>query len=256
MKIKLNNKLLFYLIPFFLGIITSFSLPPYNLFLLNFLTFPFFFIFFISNFKKNKKTSFIIGWLFGFSYFISNIYWITNSLTFEDIFKPLIPIALLLIPLFLGLFYGLATYTCSFFNLDRNYSSIIIFALMLSIVEFMRGTILGGFPWNLIAYTWTKYTDFLQILTFIGTYSFNLLSITLFLAPVGIFFHKSLRSKIILIIFLIFLMGINFYYGKNVKNNYNKAQNIDLDTTIKIVSPKIKIDRFFQNEDPSIIINE
>jgi len=256
LKIKLNNKLLFYLIPFFLGIITSFSLPPYNLFLLNFLTFPFFFIFFISNFKKNKKRSFIIGWLFGFSYFISNIYWITNSLTFEDIFKPLIPIALLLIPLFLGLFYGLATYTCSFFNLDRNYSSIIIFALMLSIVEFIRGTILGGFPWNLIAYTWTKYTDFLQILTFIGTYSFNLLSITLFLAPAAIFFHKSLRSKIILIIFLIFLMGTNFYYGKNVKNNYNKAQKIDLDTTIKIISPKIKIDRFFQNEDPSIIINE
>ena len=132
MKIKLNNKLLFYLIPFFLGIITSFSLPPYNLFLLNFLTFPFFFIFFISNFKKNKWRSFIIGWLFGFGYFISNIYWITNSLTFEEIFKPLIPIALLLIPLFLGLFYGLATYACSFLNLDRNYSSIIIFALMLS----------------------------------------------------------------------------------------------------------------------------
>ena len=256
MKTKLNNKLLFYLIPFFLGIITSFSLPPYNLFLLNFLTFPFFFIFLISNFKKNKWRSFIIGWLFGFGYFISNIYWITNSLTFEEIFKPLIPIALLLIPLFLGLFYGLATYTCSFLNLDKNYSSIIIFALLLSLVEFIRGTILGGFPWNLIAYTWTKYTDFLQILTFIGTYSFNLLSITLFLVPAGIFFHKRLRSKIILIIFLVFLMGTNFYYGKNVKNNYNKAQNIDLDTTIKIVSPKIKIDRFFQNEDPYIIINE
>ncbi len=256
MKIKLNNKLLFYLIPFFLGIISSFSLPPYNLFILNFLTFPFFFIFFISNFKKNKWISFLIGWLFGFGYFISNIYWITNSLTFEEIFKPLIPIAFLLIPLFLGLFYGLVTYICSFLKLDKNYSSIIIFALILSVVEFIRGNILGGFPWNLIAYTWTKYLDFLQILTLIGTYSFNLLSITLFLAPAAIFFYKTSKSRIILITFLLFLIGVNFYYGKNVRDNYDKAQTIYLDSTIKIVSPKIKIDRFFQNEDPSIIINE
>ena len=31
------------------------------------------------------------------------------DLTFEEIFKPLIPIALIVIPLFLGLFYGFAT---------------------------------------------------------------------------------------------------------------------------------------------------
>ena len=37
---------------------------------------------------------------------------------------------------------------------------------------------------------------------------------------------------------------------------YDRLQSINLDTTIKIVSPNIKIDRFFQNEDPTIIINE
>jgi apolipoprotein N-acyltransferase len=51
-------------------------------------------------------------------------------------------------------------------------------------------------------------------------------------------------------------MTTNFYYGKSVINDYSKEQNINLDTTIKIISPKIKIDRFFQSEDPSIIINE
>ena len=253
---KINNKFLFCLIPFFLGIFSSFSLPPYNLFILNFLTFPILLIFFLNNFKKKKFESFLIGWLFGFGYFISNIYWITNSLTFEEIFKPLIPIALVSIPLFLGLFYGLATYICSFFNLERNYSSILIFASMLSIVEFVRGTILSGFPWNLIAYSWVNYNDFLQILAFIGTYAFNLLSITLFLLPSIILFNNSFRSKLILIFFSIFLVGTNFYYGQTVKNKYNKLDSINLDTTIKIISPKINIDRFFQNEDPYIIINE
>ena len=195
--LKKKNKLIFYTIPFFLGIITSFSLPPYNLFWLNFFTFPYFLIFFLSNFNNDKWRSFIIGWLFGFGYFVSNIYWITNSLTFEEIFKPLIPIALLIIPLFLGLFYALATFTLSFFDLNKNYSTILIFAIIFSLFEFTRGIVLGGFPWNLIAYSWSEYTSFLQVLSLIGTYSFNLLSITLFLVPTVIFFDKNLSSKIL-----------------------------------------------------------
>mgnify|MGYP001223714733 CR=1 FL=1 len=52
-----------------------------------------------SKFYKNGKwISFKIGWMFGFGYFISNLYWITNSLTFEESFKPLIPFALILVP--------------------------------------------------------------------------------------------------------------------------------------------------------------
>ena len=71
-------------------------------------------------YAKDKIISFNLGWTFGFGYFISNLYWITNSLTFEDIFKPLIPFALILIPLFLGLFYGFSTLVFSFLNPQKN----------------------------------------------------------------------------------------------------------------------------------------
>ena len=124
MTLFLQNKILIHIIPFILGLITSFSLPPYSFFFINFITFPLLLIFLISNCKKGKWTSFKIGWIFGFGYFISNLYWITNSLTFEDIFKPLIPFALILIPLFLGIFYGIATLACSFFNLQKKFSSL------------------------------------------------------------------------------------------------------------------------------------
>ena len=60
MKTLLQNKIQFYIIPFVLGTITSFSLPPYNFFFLNFkfrnknkttdvLSFPL-------KYTKNKKT--------------------------------------------------------------------------------------------------------------------------------------------------------------------------------------------------------
>ena len=72
----------------FLGAITSFSLPPFNYLLINFLSFTSFFIFLIkrSNTNKNNKLFFFYGWLFGFGYFISNLYWISISLSFDQNF--------------------------------------------------------------------------------------------------------------------------------------------------------------------------
>ena len=131
MKILLQNKIQIYILPFILGTITSFSLPPYSFFFINFITLPLLLIFFISNYKKGKWISFQIGWMFGFGYFISNLYWITNSLTFEDNFKFLIPFALILIPLFLGLFYGLVTFICSYFLYLLRYSFIMLHFLSL-----------------------------------------------------------------------------------------------------------------------------
>ena len=129
MIFKFTNNYLKFIIPFFLGIITSFSLPPYNYLFINFITFPTLLFFFIKNCENLKWISFKIGWMFGFGYFISNLYWITNSLTFDENFKPLIPIAIISIPLFLGIFYGIATLIISFFNPKENFSSIIIFFL-------------------------------------------------------------------------------------------------------------------------------
>ncbi len=189
MTLLLQNKIYIFIIPFVLGLITSFSLPPYSFFFINFITFPLLLIYFISNYNKGKWISFKIGWFFGFGYFISSLYWISNSLTFEENFKPLIPIALILIPLFLGSFYGIITLTSSFFSLDKKFSSILIFSIVFSLIEFVRGFILGGFPWNLIAFSWTDYLSTLQVLSFIGTYSFNLLSLTIFLTPTVILFN-------------------------------------------------------------------
>ena len=250
-----NNKILIYLIPFFLGLFTSFSLPPYNFLIINFITFPILLLFVISNFKK-KWTSFNIGWIFGFGYFISNLYWITNSLTFEEIFKPLIPVTLIIIPLFLGLFYGFGTLFCSFFKLKKNFSTILIFATIFSLIEFFRGFILGGFPWNIIAYSWSNYLNSLQILSLIGTYSFNLLSITIFLLPFIIFFNKNLKSKLLSLFFLLIFLVLNHFYGGLLIRENKKVNNIDMDFTIKIISPKIGIKRFLNYEDPDKTIKE
>ena len=255
---KINYKIYYYLIPFLLGCITSFSLPPYNIILINFFTFPILLFILIEIQKKTNSPwlNFKIGWLFGIGYFISNIYWVVYSLTFEDIFKPLIPFALVIIPSFLGLFYGIITLMVSKLRLKKNFSSILIFSLAFGIIEFIRGFILGGFPWNLIVYSLSNYLNSLQILSLIGTYSLNLISITIFLLPLLIIFQKKKEFKIFLVVLLSFILSCNYFYGSWKIKNDEKLYTEFKEFKIKIVSPKISIDRFFKPNNEGIIIEE
>ena len=108
--------------------------------------------------KKSNRYFFYLGCAFGFGFFLCGNYWISISLTHDVIFKGLIPFALILIPLFLSLFFGLSTLLAGVFA-EKKISFILFFSLIFSIFEFLRGNLLTGFPWNLIAYTWSWSTD-------------------------------------------------------------------------------------------------
>ena len=51
---------------------------------------------------------FFIGYLFGIGFFLSGVNWISHSLTFDESFGFLIPVAIIGFPICLGLFFGLA----------------------------------------------------------------------------------------------------------------------------------------------------
>ena len=255
MKSILQNKAYLYLTCLFLGIITSFSLPPYNFVFLNFLSLPTL-LYILINYTHKKIISFFVGWVVGFGYFISNLYWITNSLTFDVNFKLIIPFALILIPLFLGIFYGLVTFLSSLFNLKNKLSSVLIFSIFFGGIEFLRSFILGGFPWNLLVFSVSNNLPSLQILSYVGTYSLNLLSITIFLLPI-IFFHKYKSSgTVIFFCFGLILLVINYLYGYLSIKNFEKKKYDKLDSVIRVVSPNIPIERFLTNQRPEKNINE
>lgn len=255
MKSILENKAYLYLICLLLGIITSFSLPPYNFAFINFLTLPTL-LYILINYAHKKIISFFIGLVFGFGYFISNLYWITNSLKFDINFKFIIPFALILIPLFLGIFYGLVTFLSSFFNLKNKLSSVLIFSIFFGGIEFLRSFIFGGFPWNLIVFSISNNLPSLQILSYVGTYSLNLLSITIFLLP--IIFFNNLKSSLTVIIFCsgLILVVINYLYGYFNIKNFEKKKYDKLDSVIRVVSPNIPIERFLINQSPEKNIDE
>ena len=255
MKHILENKVYVYLIILFLGLLTSFSLPPYNFYFLNFITLPML-IYILIFYTSGKSNFFLVGWIFGFGYFISSLYWIINSLTFDESFKFIIPFALILIPAFLGLFYGLSFFLLSLFHLRKKISTILIFSIIFATIEFLRSFIFGGFPWNLIIFSLSNNLPSIQILSNIGTYSLNLLAITIFSFPIIIFFQYRKLVKFLLLAFGITLVLINIEYGKYNLKKFEKKNYENLNLVIRVISPKIPIERFLANRDPEKSIQE
>ena len=247
-----------FLILFLLGGVSSFSLPPYNFFFINFISYTFLFLFLVEakNSNKSKLIFFLYGWFFGFGYFICSLYWISISLTFDNNFKFLIPISIICIPAFISIFFGISTLITKFFLSQKKIiSSVLIFSLVLSIIEYIRGIVLSGFPWNLIAYSFSNQTEFIQINSLVGIYGFNLLCITLFTIPAIWFIKKSKKN-----IYCIFIVGIlvisNLIYGYVSLNNLSiksDKNNINIVT----ISTKVSLERFYSSnvDEYSIIQN-
>jgi len=256
--IKLNKKIYIEIIfLIFLGALTSLSLPPFNYLIINFFTFSLFFIFLIKKKEnhKNKKVFLLYGWLFGFGYFVSNLYWISISLTFDTSFRFLIPFSIIFIPGFLALFYGLISYIFGILKSKNNLNSFFIFSLIFGIIEFLRGFVLSGFPWNLIAYSFSKNIEILNIISIVGTYGFNLFCISLFTSPSLLILRENRKD---ILVFLAFLVATIFFYINGSQNleNFNRAKTIKNEYKIRLVGSNVSIDRFYGNIDPISTIEE
>ena len=237
--------------------LTSLSLPPFNFLLINFFTFSLFFIFLLKKSIKHKnlKLFFIYGWLFGFGYFITNLYWISISLTFDESFKFLIPLTIFLIPSFLAIFYGLISYFFIILKSKKIVSSFFIFSLIFGIFEFIRGSILTGFPWNLIAYSFSKNLEILSITSVIGTYGFNLLCISLFTSPALFVLKDSKKDIGVFILFTVTFLFF-YFYGLNYKEKFYIAKKNIHDYKVRIIGSNISLDKFYSNIDPTKIIRD
>ncbi len=240
-----------------LGALTSLSLPPFNYFLINFLTFSLFFYYLIkkSNNLKNKKLFFVYGWIFGFGYFLTNLYWISISLTFDQNYKFLIPLTIFLIPSFLALFYGIISFIFLSFKPKNVLGSLLWFSLVFGVLEFARGTVLTGFPWNLIAYSFSNQLEFISVISITGTYGFNLFCILVFTCP-AIFFIKNTNRALAFNISIFFTVILIFIYGSMYKKEFDNTVNKNFNYKIRVISSQIGLERFYSEVDPVVIIRD
>jgi apolipoprotein N-acyltransferase len=186
---------------------------------------------------------------------LSGLYWISISLTHDEAFTQLRPFAIILVPAFLAIFYGTGTLIVKAF-VSRKISFVLIFSLVFSILEFIRGNVLSGFPWNLIAYSWSWSLEIIQIISLIGTYSLNLMSITIFSLPFILFVKTKYINKYLFFFFLLILFSTNYLYGFKILSQ-TKEKNVNKhDFKIKILAPNIDLKEFHKGQNNDAIIKQ
>ena len=246
-----NRFLTLFLFPFLIGSLSTLSFQPFNFTFVNFLILPIFFYLIVYINKKSKsvyrkkpykKNLFYFGTAFGFGFYLSGIHWITNALTFDENFKILIPFGLILIPLFLSLFFSLITLLVGPL-LNLNFQSIFFFSGSLAMSDYLRGKILTGFPWNIWAYSFSWSPEIIQILSKIGLFAFNLISITIFMLPAVLFLNLNFTKKIYHILVLILILFFLYLYGNYSLNSGQKKLKTYKETVnVKVISPNFDLE--------------
>ena len=121
----------------------------------------------------------LFGWSFGFGHFLAGLYWIAIAFgaDAERVGHLAIP-AILLLCAGLALFPAAACAAFGALRLRSVEASVLALALLWTVAEWLRGTVFGGFPWNLIGYVWVDLAP-AQLAAAIGVHGLSALTVAL-----------------------------------------------------------------------------
>lgn len=131
----------------------------------------------------SRRQMFWDGWWWGWGYYMSGLYWFCVALmTDADKFAWLIPFALFGLTGVIAIYAGLACWFMGWVYV-AGLRRILLFAVLWTVMEYIRGHILSGFPWNLTGYALGFSLWSLQLAALLGAYGLTLLAVLLGLSP-------------------------------------------------------------------------
>ena len=186
--------------------------------------------------KNNNLTKiFVLGLMFGLGKFAIGLYWIAVAFEIANYGSFLLGFfAVFLLSLLLSFFTG---FSCVVTKLIGNHfrsnrlGLVVIFATLLSLGEYLRGIIFGGFPWNSVGYIWSFSHYTLQGVTWLGIYGLGLLTYLALFSPLLL----GIRPKYAL--FLVTPLILLFLFGTSRLLFFSNDE--DSSISIRIVQPSI-----------------
>lgn len=135
------------------------------------------------SFLRRAARPFLIGWWFGFGYFVAGLWWTGKALLVEaELFAWALPLAVLGLPALLAIFYGLATMLARLAWSDGS-GRIASLAAGFALAEWLRSFVLTGFPWNTIGQAIMPVPVLMQSLGLVSIFGVNAFAVFVFAAP-------------------------------------------------------------------------
>ena len=126
--------------------------------------------------SRRLRGGFAMGWWFGFGYFLLGCWWVAEAFFVNPAQAWMAPIAVCLLPAGIGLFVGLGTLAYRALKPVGPWR-FLGFALAFSGMEWVRGHILTGFPWNPVGAGWEAGGAVSQVASVVGVYGLGLLTL-------------------------------------------------------------------------------
>lgn len=229
---------------FVFGAFAALALAPVNLFIAAFVSFSVL-LWLLEGAVGNPSSgiigrnmpAFLVGWAFGLGYFVAGLWWTANALLVEaDEYAWALPLAIFGLPAYLAIFYGLATMLARLLWTDgglRLFSLAAAFGLM----EWLRGFVLTGFPWNAIGQALMPFPLMMQSVFLTGSLLMNVIAVFIFASP-GLLVGGRRSSWAFIVAML--LLGAHLGYGA-YRLNFREPESTQLATApvVRIVQPMI-----------------
>jgi len=242
---------------FLMGALASFALPPYDFFAVGFVAFPVL-VWLIDGAVDNADAgpvrrllpAAMVGWWFGFGYFVFGLWWIGNALLVDAAnFAWAVPFAILGLPAFLAFFYAFATAAARILWSD-GLGRILALAVGFGIVEWLRSFVLTGFPWNAVGYAAMPVPLLMQSSVIVGLLAMNVLAVIVFAMPALLAGRRDLKTGIVLALLLV---TAHVGYGAY---RLSFAQTDAKGPLVRIVQPSIAQDLKWDNDARRAILDQ
>ncbi len=215
------------------GAIATFSNPPFSILPL---IFAIGFGLYRINFQSSLIKIFLSAWFLGFGWFSFGLYWIGSAFFMADSYHVfLMPITIILLPSLLAVFWGCACVFAKIINRNTKFC-ILYIIVFLSLFEFLRAQLFTGFPWLMPSLILASNVYLIQIFSFVGSFSTNIIVLTISISPFIFFSNFKGKNSLLLIllvpILILFFCGFLRYHNKSFQQN--------TDRLVTIVQPNIK----------------
>lgn len=169
---------------FVTGAISVLAFAPFHAFPILFWTLPV--LVWLIDGARSPRDAAVAGWWYGFGFFLLNLFWIGEAFLVEaEKFAWLLPFAVTLLPAGIALFWSAAIALCkSFWRSD--WTRVLVLAGIMAAVEWLRGHVLTGLPWDVLGYALTYPLTLMQSAALFGVYALGVPAVVIFALPLVI----------------------------------------------------------------------
>lgn len=125
--------------------------------------------------QATPRAAALIGWCFGFGYFLVSLYWIGIAFLVDaGTYGWLMPLAVTGLPAFLAVYWALACFLAQRWW-TKGSLRLLVLAASFTLFEFLRGFLFTGFPWNAPGYAALASDGFAQAASVLGLWGLTFL---------------------------------------------------------------------------------